>query len=252
MPSPRKPWTDRDRLQALSLYCRLSFGQLHRHHPDIIRLAEAMGRSPSSVAMKLANYASLDPEVQALGKRGLAGASRQDHQLWERFIEQPQAVARESEEAWRALDHDIREGAPEVDYTGEEVASVQKRRVGQSLFRKAVMMRYGVRCVMTGLRHEELLIASHIVPWQDRPASRLDPANGLCLNALHDRAFDRGLLGIDGRDRIRVSPELTRREGGGPLEAQLRDLEGAPLRVSADVFPDRDYLAHHYRELFRR
>jgi len=32
----RKAWSDQDRLQALALYCRLSFGQLHRERPEVI------------------------------------------------------------------------------------------------------------------------------------------------------------------------------------------------------------------------
>ncbi|MCE9663204.1 HNH endonuclease [Halomonas sp. M5N1S17] len=130
--------------------------------------------------------------------------------------------------------------------------SLQKRRVGQLLFRKAVMIRYDTRCVITGLRHEDLLIASHIVPWQARPESRLDPANGLCLNALHDRAFDKGLLAIDGNDRIQVSQELHGVEANGQLTAQLIALHGHPLTIPQTAFPNRDYLAWHYQECFRR
>lgn len=204
MTTERKAWTDQDRLQVLSLYCRLTFGQLHRGRPEVIQLAERMGRSANSVAMKLSNYASLDPEVLALGKKGLSGASQQDRLLWQRFIAEPEAVARECEAAWLTLPGELEqgEGDREPDYMGRDVVGLQKRRVGQPLFRKAVMIRYDTRCVITGLRHEDLLIASHIVPWQERPESRLDPANGLCLNALHDRAFDKGLMGIDSEGRF--------------------------------------------------
>ncbi|MCE9663205.1 hypothetical protein LY622_07100 [Halomonas sp. M5N1S17] len=103
MAAERKTWTDQDRLLVLSLYCRLTFGQLHRGRPEVIQLAEQMGRSANSVAMKLSNYASLDPEVLALGKKGLSGASQQDRLLWQRFIAEPEAVASECEEAGRFL-----------------------------------------------------------------------------------------------------------------------------------------------------
>ncbi|MFY0989829.1 HNH endonuclease [Halomonas sp. C05BenzN] len=252
MPTERKAWTDQDRLQALSLYCRLTFGQLHRERPEVIRLAEHMGRSANSVAMKLSNYASLDPEVLALGKKGLSGASHQDRLLWQRFIDEPEVVARECEAAWSTLGEDVEHDGKETDYTGQDAVGLQKRRVGQSLFRKAVMIRYDTRCVITGLRHEDLLIASHIVPWQSRPESRLDPANGLCLNALHDRAFDKGLLAIDRQGRIRISPELIEEGFSGHLKGQLSDIDGQPLNLTASAFPNRDYLDWHYRECFRR
>ncbi|CAM3332713.1 hypothetical protein HALO32_01102 [Halomonas lysinitropha] len=247
-----KTWTDRDRLLVLSLYCRLTFGQLHRGRPEVIRLAEQMGRSANSVAMKLSNYASLDPEVLALGKKGLSGASHQDRLLWQRFIAEPEAVASECEETWSNLGEEVALPGVEVDYTGQDAASIQKRRVGQSLFRKAVMIRYDTRCVITGLRHEDLLIASHIVPWQARPECRLDPANGLCLNALHDRAFDKGLLAIDGRGCIRISPELAEEGLIGQLKEQLSDIDGQPLKLTDSVFPNRDYLDWHFRECYRR
>lgn len=252
MAAERKVWTDQDRLQALALYCRLTFGQLHRHRPEVIRLAEHMERSANSVAMKLSNYASLDPEVLALGKKGLSGASQQDRLLWQRFIAEPEAVANECEEAWLIMTHGINQSEHEIDYTAQDTVSIQKRRVGQSLFRKAVMIRYDTRCVITGLRHEDLLIASHIVPWQARPESRLDPANGLCLNALHDRAFDKGLLAVDGKGRIRISPELAEAGLNGELKNLLSALNGRPLNLDSSVFPNYDYLAWHYRMCFRK
>ncbi|MBS9402652.1 HNH endonuclease [Halomonas sp. TRM85114] len=171
--------------------------------------------------------------------------------LWQRFIVAPETVARESEEAWLALGEAEANPGTEADYTGQEVTGFQKHRVGQSLFRKAVMIRYDTRCVITGLCHEDLLIASHIVPWQARPESRLDPANGLCFNALHDRAFDKGLIAIDGQDRIRISPELSDKNVGAQLKGHLTELDGQMLILSERTFPNRDYLAWHFQECFR-
>lgn len=251
MTAERKAWTDQDRLLVLSLYCRLTFGQLHRGRPEVIHLAERLGRSANSVAMKLSNYASLDPEVLALGKKGLSGASQQDRMLWQRFIAEPETVASECEEAWSAIANVMDITDDEVDYTAQDAVSIQKRRVGQSLFRKAVMIRYDTRCVITGLRHEDLLIASHIVPWQARPETRLDPANGLCLNALHDRAFDKGLMAIDDNDRVRISPELTDKSVGAQFKSHLTDLDGKRITLSEATFPNRDYLAWHFQQCFR-
>ncbi|SUA24417.1 Uncharacterised protein [Neisseria gonorrhoeae] len=52
------------------------------------------------------------------------------------------------------------------------------------------------------IKQPELLVASHIKPWREDKDNRLNPRNGLCLNALHDKAFDRGLLGIDENFKI--------------------------------------------------
>ena len=70
------------------------------------------------------------------------------------------------------------------------------QRVGQRLFRDAVLTAYNARCCITGLAVYRLLVAGHIMPWREDPSQRLNPANGLCLSALHDRAFDIGLITI--------------------------------------------------------
>ena len=77
------PWTRQQLLAAFALYCRLPFGRLHRGNSEIIRVATAIGRSPSALAMKLTNIASLDPAITATGRAGLTGASAADRQMWQ-------------------------------------------------------------------------------------------------------------------------------------------------------------------------
>jgi hypothetical protein len=69
----------------LNLHCKLPFGQLHKGNPIIIEAAAKMGRTPNSLAMKLCNFASLDPVQQARGVRGLPGATKQDRAMWREF-----------------------------------------------------------------------------------------------------------------------------------------------------------------------
>jgi predicted restriction endonuclease len=69
------------------------------------------------------------------------------------------------------------------------------QRIGQDIFREALMDYWGGRCPMTGITEPGLLRASHIVPWADcTDPQRLDVHNGLLLSALWDAAFDRGLI----------------------------------------------------------
>ena len=69
------------------------------------------------------------------------------------------------------------------------------QRIGQDVFRDALMDYWDGRCPMTGITEPGLLRASHIVPWADcTDAQRLDVYNGLLLSALWDAAFDRGLI----------------------------------------------------------
>jgi hypothetical protein len=78
----RVRWTEEQTERALALYFRLSFGQMDSGNPDILDLAKAMGRTPSSVAMKLANFASLDPKITRTGRKGLTGATALDRRVW--------------------------------------------------------------------------------------------------------------------------------------------------------------------------
>lgn len=63
----RKPWTHVELLIAMNLYCKLPFGQLDHRNSLIIEVAQKLGRTPSSLSMKLCNLASLDPRLQARG-----------------------------------------------------------------------------------------------------------------------------------------------------------------------------------------
>ena len=97
------PWTRQHTLAAFHLYTLLPFGRLHQHAPEIRQLAQWEGRTPSSVAMKLVNFASLDPQVVASGRAGLSGASNQDKALWAALQQDWDPVASEAAEAYAAL-----------------------------------------------------------------------------------------------------------------------------------------------------
>ena len=76
-------WTRQQLLVAFTLYCRLPFGRLHARNPEIIRIAQAIGRTPSALAMKLTNIASLDPEITSTGRSGLKRTSAADRAMWD-------------------------------------------------------------------------------------------------------------------------------------------------------------------------
>jgi putative restriction endonuclease len=69
---PRRDWTREELIVAFNLYCKIPFGRIHIRNPLIIELAKSIGRTPSAVSWKLANFARLDP---ALKKRNIAGAT---------------------------------------------------------------------------------------------------------------------------------------------------------------------------------
>ena len=104
---------------------------------------------------------------------------------------------------------------------------------------------------MSGLSEPGLLLASHIVPWASDAGNRLNPSNGLCLSALHDRAFDNGLITVDTGYRVRVSPVLQSQAGNPLAKVWLLGLEGVQIRLPERFLPDRQFLAWHMGTLFQ-
>jgi hypothetical protein len=113
------------------------------------------------------------------------------------------------------------------------------QRIGQDVFRDALMDYWGGRCPMTGITEPELLRASHIVPWADcTDAQRLDVHNGLLLSALWDAAFDRGLISFADDGTVLASPRL-----GGTARMALSVATAPPLTGLRDEH--RSNLALH-------
>src|SRR5271165_4006506 len=105
-----KRWTRDELLVALNLYHKLTFGQLHARQSAIVALAQKLGRGANSLAMKLSNFASLDPALKLRGIKGLAGASALDRTVWEEFHADLNEAVPASEEALREL-FDARENS---------------------------------------------------------------------------------------------------------------------------------------------
>ncbi|MDR3422489.1 MAG: HNH endonuclease signature motif containing protein [Candidatus Acidoferrales bacterium] len=109
-------------------------------------------------------------------------------------------------------------------------------RIGQNLFRDALMDYWGGRCPLTGITEPALLRASHIVPWADcNDEQRLNVHNGLLLSALWDAAFDCGLVSFadDGTSRASSSLSAAARQAlaidAAPALGGLRDAHRANL-----------------------
>ncbi len=253
-------WTREHSLIALNLYRKLPFGKFDQHTALIIEVANAMGRSPSSLAMKLSNFASLDPVLRARGIKGLSGASAADRELWNRFHSELNQLAPESEQ----LLHDLftRDQRQDVDFLHRDKVRLERRtegtatvktRRGQQFFRQTVLNAYDVRCCISGINVPELLVASHIRPWRAFPADRLNPRNGLCLSSLHDDAFDEGLVTLDEELRLVLSPRL---KGYFPqllLEQAFTPFEGRTIQVPDDSMkPDPQFVGYHRENVFER
>ena len=218
--APRRNWTQDELQLALFLYFQLPFGKLHSRQPDIIRLAERLNRTPSAVAMKLVNLASLDPRITQTGRSGLGNASALDRDAWYRFNaswdSSIEAAAEEFGELSEGSDapKGVRDSAaiyqppPSEQLTTR--ATTVDLRIGQQFFRNAVLANFDNTCSVTGLAEPRVLVASHIRPWSVDRQNRLNPSNGLCLSATFDRAFDAGLVTVSAKLTCEVSEALLR------------------------------------------
>jgi putative restriction endonuclease len=251
------PWSHDELVVACGLYFTLPFGQMHARNRRIIEVAGLLGRTPSSLAMKLVNFASLDPEQRARGIRGLASHSRADEQVWMEFTSDWDRMTLFSEARLESLRTGSAQTEAEVNlsYLDEDVPTEATRtvkvRTMQSFFRKVVLAAYGSRCCITGNPVQDLLVASHIMPWADFPAQRLNPRNGLCLAAHFDRAFDCGLITFDDHIRLMLSPTLKRCVPNEAIESEFIRREGQQLVCPERFSPQQDFLTYHQTRIFR-
>lgn len=210
-------WTREQSLLAFRFYCETPFGQLHAKNKRVIELANLIGRTPSAVAMKCVNFASLDPVIRDSGRSGLSNASAMDKQIWGEFhanwdqlLEECTALEAYLHQEKPAETESLPDDDPfeEHDFTGKTRKVWQQQRVKQNFFRHAVLSSYGGKCCISGVSDLRFLVASHIVAWKDDAAIRLHPGNGLCLSVIHDKAFDQHLFSLTNDHRIILSRQL--------------------------------------------
>jgi putative restriction endonuclease len=244
-------WTRDELVLAINLYCNIPFGKLHSRNPEIISFAKLINRSPNSVALKLVNFSSLDPSLQARGIRGMGNASNLDKRVWAEFYNNWDAALLASEELLAKVKHTTIEKINKIEVAdlpkeGKEKERLVKTRVNQSIFRRVVMATYNNTCCITGINNSELLIASHIVPWSKDEKNRLNPMNGLCLNALHDKAFDAGLITISAEDyTIKLSSKFKKKDAAFSIQQNFISVENKAINLPDKFLPSRDLLKLH-------
>lgn len=224
MSDTRRNWSFEEVSAALTLYLKTDFGKIHKGNPEIIALANVIQRTPSAVALKLSNLAALD---ETIPQKGMANASAMDRTVWSQFLSKPFEVIDTSLTLQRPekTNFELREGRDRFVAT--------TARQGQSFFREMVLTGYNRKCALTGISDPSLLNASHIVGWAEDESNRLNPRNGLCLNALHDRAFDRHLISFDDESQMIISRRLSEKSRD-VLKAKTSGKLAPPARFKHD------------------
>ena len=252
--SRRKPWTREDVIVAYALYCVTPFSKVNNSNKTIVEAAKAIDRSPASLKMKICNLAYLDPEFRASGRMGLSGGvSKLDREVYAEFAGDWPRLSSEAEELVQLPIFDLVEpvyNGPgrQKKKTYAEISDKQARR----FFRKAVMSAYEGRCCISGLTVPQMLIASHIKPYavSDRATERANPANGLCLNAFYDRAFDQGLMTVLPDLTILVSKQVKDAYTEEAAKTWLYSVEGKKIERPARFAPRKDLLEYHNEYVF--
>ena len=249
MKKGQKLWTRDELILAINLYCKLPFGRLHRTNPQVIHLAELIGRTPSSIAYKLVNFASLDPSLQARGIKGASNSSNLDKANWEELpFESEKLLSKFENKSIEELNNIDIKSLPK----GKERERVVKVRVNQSFFRSSILASYNSTCCITGINQSQLLVAGHIKPWSQDEQNRLNPRNGIAINALHDKAFENGLITITPDYKIKISDVLLKSKKTDSLEKYFFQYENKDIVLPSKFLPDIEFLKYHNENRFQR
>lgn len=255
MKKGQKLWTRDELILTINLYCKLPFGRLHRTNPQVMHLAELIGRTPSSIAYKLVNFASLDPSLQARGIRGAANTSKLDKEIWGEFYNNWEELPFESEKLLSKFENKSIEELNHIDINnlpkGKERERVVKVRVNQSFFRSSILASYNGTCCITGIQQNELLVAGHIKPWSKDEKNRMNPRNGIAINPLHDKAFENGLITITPEYKIKISNSLRKGKKSEVLENYFFQYENKSIFLPTKFLPDTEFLKYHNENRFQ-
>ncbi len=247
----REKWSEEETILAFYYYCQIPFGRIHKENKEIIRIAGLIGRTPSAVVFKMGNLGHFDPELQKRNVAGLSNASKLDAAVVEKFINDWEGLSLQA----TIIERSFETGIPKEILLAQElpegidVITEASTRINQKFFREAVLSSYGNRCCITGISEAPLLEASHIKPWKvaDKKTERTNPCNGLCLNVLHHRAFDKGIITVLPDLTIRVSSKLIGDDNG---TLWLRQCDKKSIEKPRRFFPGKEFLEYHNDVVF--
>lgn len=249
-------WTREELIVAFNLYCKIPFNKTVKTNLEVINVANLLGRTPSAVAFKLGNFGSFDEELKKKGIVGLSNTSKLDKTIWDEFNNNWENLAYESELIIAKFSGKEIQEIVEIDLSniplGKERETIVKTRINQSFFRSAVLSSYNSKCCITGLNIPDFLVASHIIPWKDDEKNRLNPQNGLCLNSIHDRAFDKGFITVTPNYRVKVSRFFEEHKNENIIDEFFLKYDNQPILLPDKFLPKKEFLDFHYEVLFKK
>lgn len=252
-------WTREEMILVLNLYFKIPFMKFRSTNPSVIELANKMGRTNNSIAIRLTNFASCDPNLIKKGIKGMDAHRKMCQPYWDEFASNRQELVYESEKILAEYeDTNIEEKFKNVISTipiglkGTDRIVEIKKRVNQHFFRNMVLTNYQGRCALTGIDIPELLVASHIIPWASNEHERLNPSNGICLSALYDKAFDRGLISFSNDGTILFSEKINKNIDKEYYNRYFEILKDKKLNTPSRYAIDPTFLEWHRDTIFEK
>lgn len=245
-------WTREQTIVALNVYCKIPFKNSSARHPLVKEYAKLLNRTPAALNFKIGNLGSFDPVLRAKGIVGLGHTSKMDELVWNEFFDNPERLAYESEKIIADLRHLSIEESAAIDLSdlpeGTERTTVTRQRINQQFFHDAVLCSYEEQCCITGISHRQLLEACHISSWCDDVKNRTNPKNGLCMNPLFHRAFDRFLFTVTPDCKIEISEQMMERTEDNSFREYLLSINGNNIIMPEKFSPDINLLSIHYEQ----
>ncbi len=252
----KNDWTIEETIIAFNVYCKIPFKSSSKNNATIIKYAKIIGRSPSALNMKVGNFGRLDPELKKQGISGLVNGAKLEEVVWNKFNGNWEELAFESELLLAKFQNKSIEEINEFDLKdlpiGKERESIIKTRVNQSFFRSTILSSYNQKCCITGLSIPDFLVASHIIPWKADDKNRLNPHNGLCLNSIHDKAFDRGFITITADFKILISKYFDDFINEDAVQDFFTKFNNKSIILPDKFLPSKEFLDYHYQNIFKK
>lgn len=252
----KKTWSREETIVAFYVYCIIPFASSSKTNKTVIHYANLLCRTPSALNMKIGNIGRLDPELKKMNVTGLTHGAKMEKIVWDEFNNNRERLVYEAEKIIEKLSttsiEDIYLSTEEVDYSSDDKIRLVKTRINQNFFRSSVLSAYNNTCAITNMQVGEFLVASHIKPWAEDKNNRLNPHNGICLNSIHDKAFDRGYITIDKNYRIIISSRLKEFYSNKFINDVFKKYEGNKILLPKKFKPSLNFLEYHNDVIFKR
>lgn len=254
----RDNWNREQLIVALNIYWKIPYNKISGSSNNLIKeIATTINRTPAALAYKLMNFTSLDSEKQKIGNKGKNAASSSDKEIWNEYFGNWEKLAFDSSIILSNIQkkpiEQFLDLETELKFTeGKEKERIVKTRVNQNDFRQRILASYNEQCCITGISIKSLLVASHIIPWSKNTQERLNPKNGICLNNIHDKAFDKGLITISTDFKVKLSDTILKKKKETNIQKYFIEYENQPIILPERFLPSIEFLEYHHLNIFNK